>query len=51
MQFMNNGFNNIQSEWFNLYANVDSLKGVKKFIIPSKYECETLSCYMCFNIY
>jgi hypothetical protein len=25
MQLMNNEFNNIQSEWFNSYANVNSL--------------------------
>ncbi len=48
---MDNGFNNIQSEWLNSYANLISLKGVKKFIIPFKYEYETLSCYMCFNLY
>ncbi len=32
MQFMNSGFNNILSEWFNSYANVNSSRDVKKII-------------------
>ncbi len=48
MQFMNN---KIQNEWFNSCANVNSSKDAKKFINPFKHECETLSCYVCFNIY
>ncbi len=51
IQIMNNGFNNIQSEWFNSYANVDNSKDVKKFTNPFKYKCETLNCYVCFNIF
>jgi hypothetical protein len=46
---MNNGFNNIQNEWFKSYANVNSSKDVKKFTNPFKYKCESLSCYVCFK--
>ncbi len=35
MQFMNNGFNNIQSEWFNLCTNVNSWKEAKKSLTYS----------------
>jgi hypothetical protein len=34
MQFMSSGFNNIQSEWFNSCANVNSSKYVKNFTKP-----------------
>jgi hypothetical protein len=51
MQLTSNGFNNIQSEWFNSCANVNSSTYVKKFINPFKYKCEALSYYVCFNIY
>jgi hypothetical protein len=51
MPFMNNGFNNIQNEWFNSFANVNSSKDVKKFTNPFKYKCEALNCYVCFNIF
>jgi hypothetical protein len=51
LKFMSNGFNNIQSEWFNPCANVNGLRGAKCFINPFKYKCEALSCYVCFNIY
>jgi hypothetical protein len=51
MELMDSGFNNIQSEWFNLDANVNSSRDVKKFTNPFKYTCEALSCYVCFNIY
>jgi hypothetical protein len=51
MQLMNSEFNNIQSEWFNSYANVNSSKNEKKIINPFKCKCEALSYYMCFNIY
>jgi hypothetical protein len=50
MQFMNSGFNNIQSEWFNSCANVNSSKDAKQFTNPFIYKCETLSCYTCFNV-
>jgi hypothetical protein len=48
---MESEFNNIQSEWYNSYANVNSSIDVKKFTNPFKYTCEALSCYACFNIY
>jgi len=32
MQLMNNGFNNIQIEWFNSCANVNNSKNAKKII-------------------
>jgi hypothetical protein len=51
MQFMSSGFNNIQSEWFNSSVNINSSEYVKIFINPFKYKCETLSYYVCFNIY
>jgi hypothetical protein len=51
MQFMSDEFNNIQNEFFNSCANVNSSKDVKKFINPFKYKCEVLGCYLCFNIY
>jgi hypothetical protein len=50
MQLMNNGFNNIQSEWFDSCGNVNSLKNAK-FINLFKYKYESLSCYVCFHIY
>ncbi len=37
MQFMNNGFNNIQSEWFNSCVNVNSSKDAKKITNLFKY--------------
>jgi hypothetical protein len=46
MQVMNSGFNNIQSEWFNSCANVNSSRDVKKFIKPFKYKFEALNCYV-----
>jgi hypothetical protein len=51
MQILSNGFNNIQIEWFNSCANVNSSKDANNIINPSKYKCEALSCYVCFNIY
>jgi hypothetical protein len=49
---MNSGFNNIQNEWYNSCANVNSSRDTKKFVNQSfKYKCETLNCYVCFNIY
>jgi len=51
MQFMSSGFNNIQNEWFNSYANVSNSWNAKKFTIRFKYKCEALNCYVCFNIY
>ncbi len=51
MQLMSNGFDNIQNEWFNSCANVNSLRNAKKFTNPFKYKCEALSYYVCFNIY
>ncbi len=48
---MSSGFDNIQSEWFNLCAKVNDSKDAKKFTNPFKYKCEALSCYVCFNIY
>jgi hypothetical protein len=48
---MGSGFNNIQSEWFNSCANVNSSKDAKKITNPFKYKCEALSCCVCFNIY
>jgi hypothetical protein len=48
---MSSEFNNIQNEWFNSCANVNSSKDAKKIISPFKHECEALSCYVCFNIY
>jgi len=51
MQFMNNGFDNIQNEWSNSCANVNSLRNAKKIINPFKYKCEVLSYYVCFIIY
>jgi hypothetical protein len=30
MQLMNNGFNNIQNEWFNSWVNVNSLRDMRK---------------------
>ncbi len=50
MQFISNGFNNIQSEWFNSCADVNNLKNAKKLTNPFKYKCETLNCVVCFNI-
>jgi len=44
-------FNNIQSEWFNSCANVNSSRDEKNFTNPFKYKCEVLSCCVCFNIY
>ncbi len=35
MQFMNNEFNNIQSEWFNSYVNVNNSRNVKKSLTQS----------------
>jgi len=51
IQFMSSGFNNIQSEWFNSCANVNSLRDAKKFTNSFKLKCETLHCYVYFNIY
>jgi hypothetical protein len=51
IQLIGNGFNNIQSEWFNSCANVNNSINVKFFINPFKYKCEALICYVCFNIY
>jgi hypothetical protein len=51
IQLMNNGFNNIQSEWFNSCANVNNSKYANKIINLIKYKCEALNCYVCFNIY
>jgi len=51
MQLINSGFYNVQSEWFNLYANVNCSKDAKKFTNPFKYKCETLNYYVCFYIY
>jgi serine/threonine protein kinase len=48
MQFMNNGFNNIQSEGFNPCANVNSSKYAKNFIKSFKYNHKILNC-MCFS--
>ncbi len=50
MQLMSNGFNNIQSELFNSYVNVNYSRDVNKFTNPFKYKCETLNNYVCFNI-
>jgi hypothetical protein len=51
IQFMSSEFNNIQNEWFNSCANVNSSRDAKKFTNPFKYKCEALNCYVCFNIY
>jgi hypothetical protein len=51
MQLMNSEFNNIQNEWFNSCAIVNSSKDAKNFTNPFKYKYETLSCYVCFHIY
>jgi len=51
MQLMNSGFNNIQSEWFNSCANVNSLENAKKFINPFKYKYEALSQTICVSVY
>ncbi len=51
MQFMNSIFNNIQSESFNSYANVNSSKDVKNITSQFQYKFEALNCYVCFNIY
>jgi hypothetical protein len=48
MQFINNGFNNIQNELFNSCANVNTLY-VKKITKPFKFNCKIFSC-MCFGI-
>jgi hypothetical protein len=45
---MNNGFNNIQNEWFNSYVNANSSINAKRFTNPFKYRYETL---MCVSIY
>jgi hypothetical protein len=50
MQLMNNGFNNIESEWFNSYVNVNSSRDVKNSFILFKYKCEALI-VMCVSIY
>jgi hypothetical protein len=39
MELMSNGFKNIQSEWFNSYANINISKDAKKFNNPFKYKC------------
>jgi hypothetical protein len=51
MNFMSNGFNNIQIEWFKSCANANNSKDAKKFTDSFNYKCETLNCYMCFHIY
>jgi hypothetical protein len=43
MQFMNSELNNIQNEWFNSCANVNSLGIAKKIINSFKYKYEALS--------
>ncbi len=48
---MSRGFNNIQNECFNSYANVISSRDVKKVTKPFKYKCEALCSYVCFNVY
>ncbi len=48
---MNNGFNNIQSEWFNPCANVNSLGNAKKITNPFKCKYEALSWIICVSIY
>jgi hypothetical protein len=48
---MSNGFNNIQSEWFNSCANVNSSRDVKKFTNSFKKIYEALSYYVHFNVY
>ncbi len=45
---MNNGFNNIQNEWFNSCANVNNSKDAKKFTNPFKNKCEAF--VMCVSI-
>jgi hypothetical protein len=40
MQLMSSGFNNIQNEWFNSCANVNSSRYAKKFTNPFMYKCE-----------
>ncbi len=49
IQIMNNGFNNIQSEWFNSCANVNISKYAKTFTNVIKYKCEASNCCVCFN--
>jgi len=44
MQFMSSGFNNIQNEWFNSCANVNSSKDANFFTNPFKYKCKVLNC-------
>jgi hypothetical protein len=51
MQLMSSGFNNIEGEWFNSHATVNNSRYEKKITNSFKYKCETLSCYVCFNIY
>jgi hypothetical protein len=51
MEILSSGLNNIQSEWFNLYANVNSSKNAKLFNISFKYKCEALNFFVRFNIY
>ncbi len=43
--------NNIQIQRFNLCANDNSSKDVKKFINPFKYKYGALNYYVCFNIF
>jgi len=44
---MSNGFNNIQSEWFNSCANVNGSRDVKNFFNPFKYKYETSQIFKC----
>jgi hypothetical protein len=46
---MSNGFNSIQSEWFNSYVNVNSSKDAKKITNLFKCKYEVLCCYVCFD--
>jgi hypothetical protein len=43
--------NNIQIKRFNLCANVNSSKDVKKFINAFKYKYEASNFYVCFSIF
>ncbi len=45
MQFVNNGFNILKSEWF----NSNNWRDVKKIINSFQYECGVLNSFMCFD--